>query len=65
MNNSRAPLWVVVKVESGIPVLTEIYPNSKNARTRLLELRKEMNEDRDETALFMWKPGKAAAESAQ
>lgn len=40
-------LWVVVKVESGIPVLAEVFGDEAMAWQREDELRTEMRPDND------------------
>jgi len=45
-------LWVVVKVESGIPVGVEAYGDARSALAREREWRKGMNPDNDETGVF-------------
>lgn len=45
-------LWIVVKVESGIPVSAETYHNPTTARDREKQLREEMNPDNDEVGIF-------------
>jgi len=44
--------WVVVLVESGIPVLVEAYHGKVSAEQREESLREDMNEDYDETGVF-------------
>jgi len=45
-------LWVVVKVESGIPVMIEAYGDKKSAEMRERDLRKYMHPENDETGVF-------------
>ncbi|MDI6891376.1 MAG: hypothetical protein QMD08_00035 [Actinomycetota bacterium] len=45
-------IWVVVKVESGIPVSVEVFGNPTAARHREKQLRAEMNPDNDEVGIF-------------
>jgi hypothetical protein len=45
-------LWVVVKVESGIPVMVEAYGNKESAKMREQSLRKYMHPENDETGVF-------------
>ncbi len=45
-------IWVVVLVESGIPVLVEAYSDEKKADVREQFLRKDINPDYDEVGLF-------------
>lgn len=46
------PIWVVVSVESGIPVTVEAYDQRESAEKRELLLREDMNPDNDETGVF-------------
>ncbi len=52
-------LWVVVKVESGVPVTAEAYRDERTARRRERLLRKRMHPENDETGIFRIKIGKA------
>lgn len=45
-------LWVVVKVESGIPVMVEAYSKKGSAKMREQSLRKYMHPENDETGIF-------------
>ena len=45
-------LWVVIKVESGIPVMAEAYGDKKSAKIREQYLRKHMQPENDETGIF-------------
>jgi len=45
-------LWVVVKVESGIPVLAEVYRDEQSAEMREQSLRECMHPENDETGVF-------------
>ena len=45
-------IWVVVKVESGIPVTAEAYDNEQSAETTEQLWRKDMNPDNDEAGVF-------------
>lgn len=45
-------LWVVVKVESGIPVLAEVYRCKRTAERRERLLRGQMNPENDEVSVF-------------
>lgn len=49
---TRQTLWIVVLVESGIPVLVEAYRFPQVAMEREQELRGELNPDDDEVAVF-------------
>ena len=62
---SNKRLWIVVKVEGGIPVQAEAYQDRIIARSRIREMRKEMNEERDETGLFLSKLGIPSSEPVQ
>lgn len=44
--------WVVVLVESGIPVMVEAYRDRQSAEQQEQSLREDMNEDYDETGVF-------------
>ena len=46
------PLWVVVKVESGIPVMVEAYRDKQSAEMREQSWRKYMHPENDETGVF-------------
>ena len=45
-------IWVVVLVESGIPVLVEAYSDQRQANIREQFLRQDINPDYDEVGLF-------------
>jgi hypothetical protein len=45
-------LWVVVEVQSGIPVIAEAYRDRHSAEIREQSLRKHMHPENDETGLF-------------
>jgi hypothetical protein len=45
-------LWVVVKVESGIPVIAEAYTDERAALAGERNMRRRMNPEDDETGLF-------------
>jgi hypothetical protein len=45
-------LWIVVKVDSGIPVMVEAYPDEQSAKTRERSLRRDMHPENDETGVF-------------
>jgi hypothetical protein len=46
-------IWIVVKVESGIPVVAEAYEDEEKALSRERMLREEdFNPDDDETGVF-------------
>jgi len=45
-------LWVVVIVESGIPVIVEAYRNIQHAKIREKFWRKHMHPENDETGVF-------------
>ena len=45
-------ICVVVKVESGVPVIAEGYRDYKCALRRERSLRKDMQSDNDETGIF-------------
>ena len=53
-------LWVVVKVESGIPVMVEAYRDKQSAEIRDQSLRKYMHPENDETGVFEIQIGYAA-----
>jgi len=46
-------LWVIVKVESGIPVTVEAYEDERSAKAREQVLRKHMHPENDETGIFV------------
>jgi hypothetical protein len=52
LQRKSKPLWVVVKVESGIPVMVEAYLNKQPAKMRNRFLRKHMHPENDETGIF-------------
>lgn len=55
MNNHKKDprtLWVVVKVESGVPVIVEAYYRQKTARSRERLLRRNIREDYDTVNVF-------------
>jgi len=45
-------VWIVIVVESGIPVLVEAHHNEKTAKRREQYFRKNAREDYDEVAVF-------------
>ncbi len=45
-------VWVVVLVQSGIPVAAEIYRDEQSAKMRESFLRKSMHPESDETGVF-------------
>ena len=45
-------LWVVVKVQSGIPVMAEAYRNKQSAELQEQSLRMQMHPENDETGVF-------------
>jgi hypothetical protein len=45
-------LWVVVKVEGGIPVMAEAYRGQQSAELREQFLREYMHPEYDETGVF-------------
>lgn len=44
--------WVVVKVESGIPVIVQTFSRLEDAERQEDEWRLRMNPDNDETGIF-------------
>lgn len=53
MSEDRAQtLWVVVKVESGIPVIAEGYLDRQSAEVREHHFREHMHPENDETGVF-------------
>ena len=50
--NQPEPLWIVVKVESGIPVTVEAYRDRLSAEMQEQAWRERMNPDNDETEVF-------------
>jgi len=49
---SSNQVWVVVEVESGVPVLAEVFTNEVSAKRREDELRTEIRQDYDAVGLF-------------
>lgn len=49
---SAEHVWIVVKVQSGIPVLAEAYQNQRTAMLREKVLRADMHLESDETGVF-------------
>lgn len=45
-------IWIVVQVQSGIPVLAEVFQDETTARNREKELQAEMNPENDEVGVF-------------
>ena len=45
-------VWVVVQVQSGVPVLAEVFADRTRAEKREARLRREMRQDYDEIGLF-------------
>ncbi|MBI2305275.1 MAG: hypothetical protein HYU86_11100 [Chloroflexi bacterium] len=45
-------VWIVVKVESGIPVCAEAFHHQSSAQEREAQLRAELNVESDEVGLF-------------
>lgn len=45
-------VWILVKVESGIPVLAEVFSDEAEARRLEDQLRAKMNPDNDEVGVF-------------
>lgn len=45
-------IWIVVKVESGIPVSVEAYRNRQSAKKRESLFRRHMHPENDETGVF-------------
>ncbi len=45
-------VWIVVLVESGIPVSAEVFQKQKDATRREQQLRKKMREAYDEVGVF-------------
>ena len=50
--NQPESLWIVVKVESGIPVTVEAYRDRRSAEMREQAWRERMNPDNDESGVF-------------
>jgi hypothetical protein len=46
------PSWVVVNVQSGIPVTAKFFADFSSATSYELGLRQRMNPDNDETGIF-------------
>lgn len=45
-------LWIIVKVESGIPVMAEAHRSRQSAELREQVLRRCMHPENDETGIF-------------
>ena len=54
-------MWVLVLVESGIPVLVEAYHDLNIAEERERFFRKSLREGYDEVAVFEVEPGSKAS----
>jgi len=52
MSQQSELLWVVVEVQSGIPVEVKAYRNKRSAVRREQFLRKRMRPDYDEVSIF-------------
>ena len=52
MKSEFSKLWILVKVESGIPMAVELFQNKVDAKKREKSVRKKMNTEKDETGLF-------------
>jgi hypothetical protein len=52
MKEKQERIWVVVKVESGIPVTVEAYRNRQSAEKRERFWRENMHPENDETGVF-------------
>lgn len=52
MKHSREKLWVVVAVESGIPVIVEGFRSKDQAHKLASRLRRDSNPEEDEVAVF-------------
>lgn len=50
--NASRSCFILVQVESGIPVGVEIFHEIEMAKSREIALRREMNPDNDEAAIF-------------
>ena len=50
--NQSNQVWVVVDVESGIPVLAEVFADRHSAKKRERELRADLRQDYDEVGIF-------------
>ncbi|RMG27910.1 MAG: hypothetical protein D6732_19690 [Methanobacteriota archaeon] len=50
--NKNMSIWVLVKVERGIPVFVEAFWNREEAEVRDKYLRSHMNSENDETGIF-------------
>ena len=55
-SETREALWVVVKVESGIPVMAEAYRDQRSAELREMSLRGSINLENDETGVSAVRP---------
>jgi len=52
VNQGPQTIWVVVLVESGIPISAEAFQKQEDAIRREQQLREEMREAYDEVGLF-------------
>jgi hypothetical protein len=46
------PVWVLVKVQSGVPVKVEAFRNLRSARAHEDSWRRQMRPDYDESGIF-------------
>lgn len=60
---ASAPSWVVVEVQSGIPVRARFFADLKSAARYEHRLRRKMNPDNDEVGVFEVKNVGQAADS--
>ncbi|MBD3286716.1 hypothetical protein GF359_08930 [candidate division WOR-3 bacterium] len=52
MSHRTDVVWVVVEVQSGLPVVVEAYRNKSDAQIREGFLRADINPNNDETDIF-------------
>jgi hypothetical protein len=56
-------VWVIVSIESGVPVLVEAYRDEKIAKLRRRLLRRKINPDYDVVGAFVVEIGKRDSDS--
>jgi hypothetical protein len=58
-------VWIVVLVESGIPVMVEAFADRQGAERKQLTLRANMNLEDDETGIFQIEMPRSASRHAE
>ncbi len=56
MRHSPEKIWIVVAVESGIPVIVRSFRNRDQANKLAVQLRRDSNPEDDEIAVFELRP---------